>query len=95
MDDALKLTGKVVGPLHGLPISLKDQFTMKGLETIMGKRSRSLVRRLTKKSTSRTGYVSWIGEYADSDCVLVEILYECGAVPFCRTNVPQASPSQA
>ena len=25
-----------MGPLHGLPISLKDQFTMKGLETIMG-----------------------------------------------------------
>ena len=28
--------GEPMGPLHGLPISLKDQFTMKGLETIMG-----------------------------------------------------------
>ncbi|KAJ3728072.1 general amidase [Lentinula guzmanii] len=70
LDDMLKATGKVSGPLHGLPISLKDQFTMKGLETIMG-------------------YAGWIGQYADSDCVLVEILYECGAVPFVRTNVPQ------
>ncbi|KAL0563130.1 hypothetical protein V5O48_018945, partial [Marasmius crinis-equi] len=35
LDDILKKTGKVVGSLHGLPISLKDQFTMKGLETIM------------------------------------------------------------
>lgn len=35
------------------------------------------------------GYVSWIGRYAKSDCVLVEMLYECGAVPFVRTNVPQ------
>ncbi|KAJ7175978.1 general amidase [Mycena filopes] len=70
LDEHLAKTGNVVGHLHGLPISLKDQFTMKGLETIMG-------------------YAKWIGDYADSDCVLVEILYECGAVPFVRTNVPQ------
>ncbi|KAJ7367028.1 general amidase [Mycena albidolilacea] len=70
LDEHLSRTGTPVGALHGLPISLKDQFTMKGLETIMG-------------------YAKWIGSYADSDCVLVEILYECGAVPFVRTNVPQ------
>ncbi|KAL0959790.1 hypothetical protein HGRIS_011476 [Hohenbuehelia grisea] len=70
VDDYLKIHGKPIGPLHGLPISLKDQFTMKGLETIMG-------------------YVSWIGQHAEKDSVLVEILYELGAVPFVRTNVPQ------
>ena len=37
----------------------------------------------------RQGYVSWIGKYADKNAVLVDILYECGAVPFVRTNVPQ------
>jgi len=37
LDEQLKITGKVVGPLHGLPISLKDQISIKGLETIMGK----------------------------------------------------------
>lgn len=36
-----------------------------------------------------SGYVSWIGNYADKDAALVEILYECGAVPFVQTNVPQ------
>lgn len=70
LDDALKKTGKVVGPLHGLPISLKDQICIKGLETTMG-------------------YVSWIGKYAEKNAVLVDILEECGAVPFVRTNVPQ------
>ncbi|ELU38311.1 general amidase [Rhizoctonia solani AG-1 IA] len=70
MDRYLKEHGKPKGPLHGLPISLKDQFTMKGLETI-------------------NGYVANIGEFATEDCVLVEILYELGAVPFTRTNVPQ------
>ncbi|KAH7887092.1 amidase signature domain-containing protein [Phlebopus sp. FC_14] len=61
---------KPMGPLHGLPISLKDQFTMKGLETIMG-------------------YACNIGKFAENDCVLVEMLYDLGAVPFVRTNVPQ------
>lgn len=36
LDKHLKDTGKVVGPLHGLPISLKDQICIKGLETTMG-----------------------------------------------------------
>ncbi|KAI6162232.1 general amidase [Pisolithus thermaeus] len=70
LDEYMKKTGKVAGPLHGLPISLKDQLCIKGLETTMG-------------------YVSWIGKYAKSNAVLVDILYECGAVPFVRTNVPQ------
>ncbi|KAI0727609.1 general amidase [Fomitopsis betulina] len=70
VDDFLAARGIPMGPLHGLPISLKDQFTLKGLETIMG-------------------YAGWIGRYADSDCVLAEILYEQGAVLFVRTNVPQ------
>ncbi|KAF7298916.1 General amidase [Mycena indigotica] len=70
VDDHLARTGTVLGPLHGLPISLKDQFSMEGLETIMG-------------------YAKWIGRVATSDCVLVQLLYECGAVPFVRTNVPQ------
>jgi amidase len=34
LDEALKKTGKVVGPLHGLPISLKDQLCMKGLRLL-------------------------------------------------------------
>ncbi|KAG8958714.1 hypothetical protein FRC03_008860 [Tulasnella sp. 419] len=71
VDDYLKKSGKPMGPLHGLPISLKDQFAMKGIETIMG-------------------YVSWVGEYANHDAVIVEILHEMGAVPFVRTNVPQS-----
>lgn len=36
LDDHLAKTGTVVGPLHGLPVSLKDQFGVKGLESTMG-----------------------------------------------------------
>jgi len=70
LDDQLKSTGKVVGPLHGLPVSLKDQITIKGLETTMG-------------------YASWIGKVAERDATLTELLIECGAVLYVRTNVPQ------
>ncbi|KAF8273107.1 amidase signature domain-containing protein [Lactarius quietus] len=70
LDEQLKTTGKVVGPLHGLPISLKDQVVIKGLETTMG-------------------YVSWVGRVAERDATLTEILIECGAVLYVRTNVPQ------
>ncbi|KDQ63717.1 hypothetical protein JAAARDRAFT_148343 [Jaapia argillacea MUCL 33604] len=70
LDEYLQTTGQTVGALHGLPISLKDQISMEGLETIMG-------------------YVSGIGKYSEHDAVLVQILYDCGAVPFVRTNVPQ------
>lgn len=37
LDEQLKKTGKPVGPLHGLPVSLKDQIRLTGLETSMGK----------------------------------------------------------
>lgn len=37
LDDYLKNTGNVVGALHGLPVSLKDQVQLKGLETTLGK----------------------------------------------------------
>ncbi|KAG8771101.1 hypothetical protein FRC12_003861 [Ceratobasidium sp. 428] len=70
MDKYLEENKAPKGPLHGLPVSLKDQFTMKGLETI-------------------NGYVANIGDFATENAVLVDILYELGAVPFVRTNVPQ------
>lgn len=40
VDDYLKKNGKPIGPFHGLPISLKDQFCIKGMETVMGKYTR-------------------------------------------------------
>jgi amidase len=36
-----------------------------------------------------SGYVSWIGKVAERNASLTEILIECGAVLYVRTNVPQ------
>ncbi|PIL31991.1 hypothetical protein GSI_06695 [Ganoderma sinense ZZ0214-1] len=40
LDKYLKDTGRTFGPLHGLPISLKDQVRIKGLESTLGYTSR-------------------------------------------------------
>ncbi|KAF2093996.1 amidase [Rhizodiscina lignyota] len=36
LDAHLKSTGKPIGPLHGLPVSLKDNFNVKGLDSTVG-----------------------------------------------------------
>lgn len=36
LDRAFRETGKPVGPLHGLPISLKDNFNLKGKDSTVG-----------------------------------------------------------
>ena len=36
LDEHLARTGKVVGPLHGLPVSVKDRFDVEGFDTTVG-----------------------------------------------------------
>ncbi|KAJ5261383.1 hypothetical protein N7478_011978 [Penicillium angulare] len=36
LDDHLKTTGKPIGPLHGVPVSLKDTFNVKGVHSSIG-----------------------------------------------------------
>lgn len=36
LDDRFKATGKLVGPLHGLAVSLKDNINIKGFDTTLG-----------------------------------------------------------
>lgn len=36
LDAYLAEEGRTIGPLHGLPISFKDQFDVNGLDTTMG-----------------------------------------------------------
>ena len=35
-DDYLARTGEILGPLHGIPVSLKDAFRVKGHDTTVG-----------------------------------------------------------
>ncbi|KAG6827461.1 hypothetical protein H0H92_011700 [Tricholoma furcatifolium] len=75
LDAHLKSTGTPVGPLHGLPISLKDQVNIKGIESTIG--------------AINHRYASWVGKHAESNAVLADALEALGAVFFVKTNVPQ------
>ncbi|KAF7352305.1 Amidase domain-containing protein [Mycena venus] len=86
LDEHLKTTGQVVGALHGLPISLKDQISIKGIESTIGTIA-TIVPMFFSKMCS--GYVSLVGQFAEKDSVLVDILESLGAIPFVKTNVPQ------
>ena len=58
------------GPLHGIPISVKDNFDVQGYDTTLG-------------------ILKWTKKPANDHSVLVKVMIEQGAVPFCKTNVPQ------
>ncbi|KAJ5352575.1 hypothetical protein N7452_001549 [Penicillium brevicompactum] len=70
--------GKPLGPLHGLPVSLKDQFHIKGVETTMG----------------YVGWIGTFEGKKDDprartfESELVKELRGLGAVLFCKTSVP-------
>ena len=86
LDEYLQKNGKPIGPLHGLPISLKDQCRIKVSEANHHKRSL-----LTNQGLETSmGYVSWIGKYDKENSVLVDMLLKAGAVFYVKTSVPQS-----
>ncbi|KKZ66928.1 hypothetical protein EMCG_07424 [[Emmonsia] crescens] len=78
LDAYFKEHKKPVGPLHGIPISLKDQFHVKGVETTMG----------------YVGWIgTFQGQKGDPrrlvfESELVKELRSAGAVLHCKTSVP-------
>lgn len=84
MEDAKRLDAyfaenkKPIGPLHGLPVSLKDQFHVKGVETTMG----------------YVGWIGTFQGNKDDprrgvfESELVRELRALGAVLYCKTSVP-------
>ncbi|KAI1213560.1 amidase [Annulohypoxylon truncatum] len=79
LDEHYKKHGATVGPLHGLPVSLKDQFHVKGIDTTAG----------------YVGYIGGNLGIKDSDRVhqvesqITAELLSLGAVLYCKTSVPQ------
>jgi len=41
LDDHFASTGRLIGPLHGIPMTLKDQFNVKGVDSSIGYVSRA------------------------------------------------------
>jgi amidase len=78
LDDYLAKNGKPLGPLHGVPISLKDQFHVKDVETSMG----------------YVGWIGTFQGIKDDprkgvyESEMVRELRALGAVLYCKTSVP-------
>ncbi|KAJ4140614.1 hypothetical protein NW765_015891 [Fusarium oxysporum] len=78
LDDYFAKHGTTLGPLHGLPISLKDQFHVKGVDTTMG----------------YVGWIGGnLGIDPDKthtvESQIVTELLSLGAVLYCKTSLPQ------
>lgn len=69
-----------IGPLHGLPVSLKDQFHVKGVETTMGYVG-WIGTFMGKKNT---------GKEKVYESEMVKELRALGAVLYCKTSVPHS-----
>lgn len=78
LDEYYAKTKKTIGPLHGVPISLKDQFHLKNVETTMG----------------YVGWIDTFQGVADDprkgqyESEMVRELRALGAVLYCKTSVP-------
>ncbi|TRX88859.1 hypothetical protein FHL15_010202 [Xylaria flabelliformis] len=70
LDKYLANTGKTVGPLHGIPISIKEHIGLKGCDL-------------------NAGFVGWVGRVAEADSLILQILWDAGAVFYVRTTQPQ------
>ncbi|KAF7919378.1 uncharacterized protein EAE97_011710 [Botrytis byssoidea] len=79
LDDYFAEYKKPIGPLHGLPVSLKDQFHVRGVETTMG----------------YVGWIGTFegkkgtGKERVFESEMVKELRSLGAIMFCKTTVPQ------
>lgn len=62
--------GRPSGPLHGLPISVKEHIAMKELDL-------------------NAGFVSWVGNVAPDDALILKLLWKAGCVFYARTTEPQ------
>lgn len=74
LDNYLSQTGELIGPFHGIPVSLKDQLNVKGVATSIG-----YVHRLFD-----------IVEDEQDEAVLVKQLRIQGALLYMKTTVPMA-----
>lgn len=80
LDDYFAEHGKPIGPLHGLPVSLKDQFHVKGVETTMG----------------YVGWIGTFegqkgtGKEFVFESEMVRELRNLGCILYCKTSVPHS-----
>lgn len=82
LDEYLKSTGELKGKLHGIPISLKDQINLPGIDTAIGYLGPYINEEIQKKITHRKSM--------DDESLIAKILSNEGAVFYVKSTVPMA-----
>jgi amidase len=93
MDEYLAKTGTTVGPLHGLPVSIKDLFSVKGVDTSIGRDPPSNLDLSSCRYTHTNSSSGWVGltnNPAPADKSVARTLRRLGAVLYVKTNLPQS-----
>ncbi|ODV84083.1 hypothetical protein CANARDRAFT_9076 [[Candida] arabinofermentans NRRL YB-2248] len=81
LDEYFEKTGQLIGPLHGIPISLKDQVNLPNITTSLGY--------LAPFQSSK--YESIIcNKTKDTESYVAQILSQAGCVFYVKTTVPMA-----
>ncbi|KAI1090273.1 amidase [Rostrohypoxylon terebratum] len=70
LDQYLLTNNGPIGPLHGVPISVKEHMGFKGED-------------------SNAGFVGWVGQVPEEDSLILQYLWDAGAVFYARTTQPQ------
>ena len=88
LDQNLADTGEVVGPLHGLPVSLKVHISTR-MELDQGKLTGQDCFAVAGQYAT-AGYVEYLKRPIPTDnSALANLLLDAGAVLYCKTNIPQ------
>lgn len=74
LDDYMAKEGKPIGPLHGLPFSIKGHMNVKGHDAGAGT---AVVSWIGKRVAKEHAYI-------------IKILEDAGAILYCRTTLPEA-----
>lgn len=74
LDEHLRKTGEVVGPLHGIPISVKDRFDVEGLDTTVGTLCTLSTSSFYNADSNRLGWFNQQASYIQQlDCAAARI----------------------
>lgn len=107
LDQHFSKHGTLVGPLHGIPVTLKDQFNLKGLDTTLGYVARAfspvgedavlvnMLKRLGAIVIAKSNLPQSIMVRLHSDSRLFEFDSECGLTWLVRSGARPKTPSGA
>ena len=84
LDEEFNRTGSTVGPLHGVPMSIKGKYCVPEDNSLTG----DMVQ--VKGYPMSGGTVASAGYVPDEDVEMVAIFRRAGIVTYCKTNMPQS-----